>query len=213
MGILALWNDCQAGSEALYEAWYQGEHLPERLGIPGFLRGRRYQAIRANKQYFTWYEVTTPAVLTSAAYLERVNNPTKLTTQVMSGILTGISRTVCRRVALAGNMRGAVAVTAQLREPPAEPARSKLLSMLTTSDGVARAECWESAETGNTKPTTEEALRGSDDKISACVLVEVLREADAPVALEAIASHLGDTMVDSGTYRLMCELANDQATD
>ena len=78
---------------------------------------------------------------------------------------------------------------------------------------MARAECWVSAETGNTEPTTEETLRGSDDKISACVLVELLRETDAPAALETIAAHLGKTTVDSGTYRLMCELANDIRAD
>ena len=46
-GILALWNDCAKGKEALYERWYQTEHLAERLAIPGILRGRRYQAIEA----------------------------------------------------------------------------------------------------------------------------------------------------------------------
>ena len=33
-GILALWNDCEAGHEDAYEAWYQGEHLAERLRRP-----------------------------------------------------------------------------------------------------------------------------------------------------------------------------------
>jgi hypothetical protein len=30
-GILAIWNDCAAGHEAEFEAWFQGEHLLERL--------------------------------------------------------------------------------------------------------------------------------------------------------------------------------------
>ena len=30
-GILAIFNDCRAGREAEFEAWFQGEHLIERL--------------------------------------------------------------------------------------------------------------------------------------------------------------------------------------
>ncbi|GIR54406.1 MAG: hypothetical protein CM15mP62_18770 [Rhodospirillaceae bacterium] len=45
-GVLAIWNDCAVGSEETYEKWYQTEHLPERLSIPGFKNGRRYQALR-----------------------------------------------------------------------------------------------------------------------------------------------------------------------
>ena len=40
-GILAIFNDCHTGREAEFEAWFQGEHLLERLGVPGFLFGRR----------------------------------------------------------------------------------------------------------------------------------------------------------------------------
>ena len=41
-GVLALWMDCAAGGEAEFERWYQTEHLRERVGLPGFWRGRRY---------------------------------------------------------------------------------------------------------------------------------------------------------------------------
>ena len=39
-GILAIWHDCAPGREAEFEAWYQQEHLIERLAVPGFLFGR-----------------------------------------------------------------------------------------------------------------------------------------------------------------------------
>ena len=47
-GILAIFNDCRAGREAEFEAWFQGEHLIERLAVPGFLFGRRHKAFRAH---------------------------------------------------------------------------------------------------------------------------------------------------------------------
>ena len=45
-GILAIFNDCRAGHEAEFEAWFQGEHLLERLAVPGFLFGRRHKRPR-----------------------------------------------------------------------------------------------------------------------------------------------------------------------
>ena len=113
-GRLAIWNDCAPGREAEYETWYQGEHLPERLAVPGILRGRRYEAIAGEPHYFTYYETVSPGVFASPEYLERVENPTPMTRKIMSGIFIDMSRTVCRRVACHGDTRGAVAVTARL---------------------------------------------------------------------------------------------------
>jgi hypothetical protein len=82
-GVLAIWFDVEAEAEAELEAWYPRQHLPERLSVPGFLRGRRYAAVDALARNFTLYEVETPAVLTSGAYLERLNNPTDWTRRVL----------------------------------------------------------------------------------------------------------------------------------
>ena len=51
-GILAIFNDCRPGREAEFEAWFQGEHLIERLSVPGFLFGRRHQAISGKLRLF-----------------------------------------------------------------------------------------------------------------------------------------------------------------
>ena len=59
-GILAIWNDCCACREAEFDAWFQGEHLLERLAVPGFLFGRRHQAISGNSGYFNFYLVESP---------------------------------------------------------------------------------------------------------------------------------------------------------
>ncbi len=72
-GILAIFNDCAAGREAEFEEWFQGEHLQERLAVPGFLFGRRHQAISGSAGYFNFYLVESPAVLTSKLYLERLD--------------------------------------------------------------------------------------------------------------------------------------------
>jgi len=48
--------------------WYNTEHVPERLGIPGFLSGRRYAAIEGGPRWLALYEVARPSVLESDDY-------------------------------------------------------------------------------------------------------------------------------------------------
>ena len=96
-GILAIFNDCRAGREAEFEAWFQGEHLLERLAVPGFLFGRRHAAISGSSGYFNFYLAESPAILTSKPYIERLDNPTPMTRKVMSEIFLNMNRTVCHR--------------------------------------------------------------------------------------------------------------------
>jgi len=51
---------------------------PERVGIPGFLRGRRYIAVRGAPEFFTLYEATRTDVLAGPHYLERPQQSTPL---------------------------------------------------------------------------------------------------------------------------------------
>ena len=44
--------------------------------MPVFAPGAKYVA---NIQFYTWYEVETPQVLSTDAYRERLENPTPLT--------------------------------------------------------------------------------------------------------------------------------------
>lgn len=138
-GILAIWNDCAPGHQETYEAWYQGEHLAERVAIPGIRVGRRYESLDGGSpRFFTYYETSSPAVLRSAAYLERLDDPTPLTRKIMSGIFLNMSRTVCDRVWHAGDMTGSFAVTAKLTaEIDDDNVRS-----LGDDIGCARVEKW-----------------------------------------------------------------------
>ena len=74
----AIWHDFDSDWEAEYEQWHTIEHMPERLGIPGFLFGRRYvNRSLALYRWFTLYQAEDTTVFTSDAYLERLNNPTE----------------------------------------------------------------------------------------------------------------------------------------
>ena len=75
-GILAIFNNVAPGRDDDFNNWFQGEHFAERLGVPGFLYGRRHQALSGSSAYFNFYVTESPDVLTSKAYLDRVDNPT-----------------------------------------------------------------------------------------------------------------------------------------
>ena len=74
-GILAIFNNVAPGREAEFEEWFQHEHLAERIAVPGFLLGRRYEALSGQPRYLNFYLTQSAAVLKSTAYLERLDNP------------------------------------------------------------------------------------------------------------------------------------------
>src|SRR4249920_1062612 len=74
-GILAIFNNVAPGREAEFEEWFQHEHLAERIAIPGFLLGRRHEAISGQPRYFNFYVTQSVQVLKSATYLGRLDQP------------------------------------------------------------------------------------------------------------------------------------------
>ena len=54
--VLAFWHDVVPEGRAEFDYWHIREHVPERLAVPGFLRFRRYEAIRGPAAYFYFYE-------------------------------------------------------------------------------------------------------------------------------------------------------------
>ena len=97
---LAIWFDVDATGQDDVEAWYEHQHLPERLSVPGFLRGRCYAVVGDGPGFFTLYETRDGGVLSSPAYLERLNNPTDWTRRSLSAF-RGMIRNVYRRMAAA----------------------------------------------------------------------------------------------------------------
>jgi len=203
-GILAIWNDCRAGREAEFESWFQGEHLLERLAVPGFLFGRRHQAISGTCGYFNFYLVEQPAVLTSKPYLERLDHPTPMTRKVMSEIFINMNRTICHRILRRGAFRGAYAVTARFNVAPEMSALTALAENLVHDAGVASCEIWSAIDPAGQPVSMEEKLRGGDKKIKACLMVDTLRQADAEMLGERLSQQFPDAEV--GVFRVLCQL-------
>jgi len=77
--------------EEEFNAWYDSEHLPERLAIPGFRSARRWSAdcAPAEGKYRATYELDSPAVLQSPAYIARYSGATPWTQRCL-----GLARAV-----------------------------------------------------------------------------------------------------------------------
>jgi hypothetical protein len=76
--VVAIWNSIAPNARDTFYDWHIHEHMPERVGIPGFRRGRRYSACAndTDPEFFTLYEVDTMPVLLGMDYANRLNNPT-----------------------------------------------------------------------------------------------------------------------------------------
>lgn len=76
-GLLAVWTDIAPEAEREFNEWYNTEHIPQLLGVPGFLSGRRYQAVEGEPKYLALYELTGPEVLKSDAFRQVRESPTE----------------------------------------------------------------------------------------------------------------------------------------
>ena len=182
-GILAIWNDCKTGEEFLYEKWYQGEHLHDRVSIPGFKLGRRHKSVDRTPKYFTYYETTSAEVLVSEAYLYQLDNPSILTREVMRGVFINVSRTVCRCIHRVGEMQGSHVITARSGTPTDEDSLKTIAEHLNDTLGCLRSEVWvrfsPESDSVDAKPRHEEQIRGCDSRIEWCVVAHALNSSTA----------------------------------
>jgi hypothetical protein len=86
-GAICIWNDITDEGRAEFYAWHLTEHMPERVGIPGFLRGRRYIAVDGDTspEFFTLYETISYETIPGTDYQTRLNNPTPWTQSATKG--------------------------------------------------------------------------------------------------------------------------------
>jgi len=67
-GLLLVMIDVDPGHEEEFNRWYNEQHLPERLACPGFLSGRRFEAVEGEPKNLALYDLEGPDVLQSEAY-------------------------------------------------------------------------------------------------------------------------------------------------
>ncbi len=161
---VAMWWNVAPEVRAEWEHWHSSEHMPERLAIPGFLRGTRWIAESGEPSYFVSYEVASLETITAGAYLERLNNPTPWSRTMMPHHRNMV-RSLC--VLRAGWGGGSPQTLATVRfAPPAVALRT-----LPQRKGLTGAHLLESQPMAGAPPTVEQKIRGGDRSADWVLLV------------------------------------------
>ncbi len=116
--VVAIWNGIAEASRAAFYEWHTHEHMPERVGIPGFRRGRRYVAAdaRTRPEFFTLYEADTMQVLQGMDYANRLNAPTP-GTRAVTAQFRDTARALSRVLASTGPGSGGFVLTVRFDAP------------------------------------------------------------------------------------------------
>jgi len=110
---LAMWWNMAPGFRTEFEHWHSHEHFPERLAIPGFLRGSRWSCVEGGDGVFVMYELDRFSTLSSDAYLARLNAPTPWSERLMPHHRDMV-RSQCRVVLTEGGVAARHLLTVRL---------------------------------------------------------------------------------------------------
>ncbi|MBL27665.1 MAG: hypothetical protein CMM50_08970 [Rhodospirillaceae bacterium] len=217
-GVMAFWNDITAEGEADFNHWHVYEHIPERVGVPGFLRGRRYTALSGTPKYFNFYETENVGTLTSKPYLDRLNDPTPWSKRSLANFRNS-NRTLCDVTLSQGRGEGAVIATFRLSAAPgrADALREWLAETafpaLAEQPGIVAVHLLEADQTASRAETKEKSIRDKPDEVADWVIllegVEAgpVEAARADLLSDASLAAQGATKPDVGIYRLLYSLS------
>ena len=182
-GFMAIWSDVSPVDFDFYHDWLLKEHFPERVGIPGFIAVRVFRRPTGqDSQFFILYETESPEVLTSAAYLTRLNNPTPMSQKVMPK-LKNFVRGAGRVIQSSGVCGGGAAKV--MRFEQSHPllgdthARAGLFEKINGMDRVLAVRLFEVDTAATTIQTEEKKIRTSKEEIYSQLLVIEGADADA----------------------------------
>jgi len=192
-----------------HDDWHTHEHLPERLAIPGFLRGTRWVAVQGQPRYLVLYEVERLETLASAAYLERLNHPTPWTSKMMPHY-RGMTRGLCSVAASTGSGQGHFGLLVRFKPGPGterrleEGLRRDILAPLPLRPGLGSVHLLHGVLAA--AMTNEQRIRGADGGVDWAVLVTGYRqEAVAALATAELGARRleaqGASAVTAAVYR------------
>lgn len=196
LGVVAIWHDVLPAAKDDFHEWHNREHMPERVGIPGFRRGRRYVAISGAPEYFNLYEADSPETLAGQDYLNRLNAPTPWTQRVVPSF-RNVARSICRVAFTNGVGSGGVmltlrfAIDAAHRDSTIDALRRRLLPPLVYRKGVAGVHLCLADEAASNVQTEEKKVRADATEVPTWI---VLIEGNAVPDVDAAADDLVPTL-------------------
>lgn len=213
MGVVAIWHDLLPEAKEEFYEWHNREHMPERVGIPGFRRGRRYIALSGGPEFFNLYEADSAEVLGGQDYLNRLNAPTPWTQRVVPSF-RNVARSICRVASTSGVGSGGVMLTLRFAVPEAHHAAAlealtrRVLPPLAFAPGVSGVHLCVADEAINRVESAEKKARADAAPIPSWVLmiegiaVASVRNAADALAPELTAHHASG--IETAIYRHEC---------
>lgn len=214
-GFMGFWADIDADYVRRFQQWHNCEHMPERLGIPGFIEGRRYRSDTAKPTYFMCYVTQSPDVLRSPDYLAALNKPTPWTMESLPHFRNP-NRSLYRRLAMAGRELSYAPYNALVRfDTTRQPAElAGLLAQVGSNLGAnVRVSLYEvDSEASNIVTAERKIYAGGPGAQRYLLSVETLTLAAAEAASERVSRDvLGSqaTTAESGIYWLEARIRAD----
>jgi hypothetical protein len=78
--------DPPPGEDREFDAWYAEEHVPLRMGVPGFLSAVRGYAVQGEPSHLVIYYLESREVLSTPEYQDVKNNPSPLTAHMLKNV-------------------------------------------------------------------------------------------------------------------------------
>src|SRR5262245_65414731 len=98
-GIFLVYTDIDPIYEDEFKAWYNTEHLPELLSLPGFLDAARYVAYKGVPRYLAVYELEGAEALKSAEFQKWRANPSPWSRRISpTAIAKNLSRPIGQQI-------------------------------------------------------------------------------------------------------------------
>lgn len=201
---MTAWCNVAAPHWEEFQRWHGQEHLPERVGIPGFLRGSRWHSRTRATGILAFYELEDLEVFNSEAYVDRLNQPTEWTTRLMPSI-SDMVRTPFRITAQAGAGQAASLLT--LGFSPSKGSERHLrtwsaeVAAKVVADGIPSVRLLEAEVRLEGQRTKEHELRGQLDELADwCLLVM-----GSDVALQTLGAELASQMAEQGAIKVIAE--------
>ncbi|HZD21308.1 MAG TPA: hypothetical protein VE325_11610 [Burkholderiales bacterium] len=198
---VAIWCDVAFGVRQEFDDWHAHEHMPERLAIPGFLRGSRWVAERG-EGYFVLYEAQSEAAITAGPYLERLNNPTPWSRKMMPHHRNMV-RGLCRVEASSGTALGQALGTVRFAADAARAAQllpwmRGLVGAMSQREGLVAAALMRDIGRAPARETTEQRLRGGD---TAPEWIALVSGYSADAVANVVAQELSDANMQTNGAR------------
>jgi hypothetical protein len=211
MGVVAQWHDLAPDAKEEFYEWHSRERMPERVGVPGFRRGRRYIAVSGAPEFFVLYEADSAEVLGGIDFLNRLNAPSEWSRRVVPKF-RNVARSICRVVVTSGTGCGGVLLTscfdidAAHRAGSLEALTRRILPALSQRSGIAGVHLCIADEALSRIDSAERQLHADTPRVPGwIVLIEGNSAADVRTAHEALEPGLrahNVSAIEASTYRL-----------